>query len=80
MVYQSVRFRLVFPNRGADLDLQSFDGRTALHEAAEGGHLEIVHKLLQNEANPLVCAGEHRPYDLAVNQDHRDVRIQYNDS
>ena len=62
-----------FLNRGSKVGLQSFDERTALHEAAEGGHLEIVHKLLQNGADPLVCAGGHRPYDLAISQGHTEV-------
>ena len=51
--------------RGANVTLQSKDGRTALHEAAEGDHLEIVHELLENGANPLVSAEGYRPHDLA---------------
>lgn len=62
--------------RGANVDIQSFDGRTALHEAAEGGHLEIVRNLLQNKANPLVHSGQHRPHDLAASHGHREVAMQ----
>lgn len=61
--------------RGAKVNLQSNDGRTALHEAAEGGHLEIVNSLLQNGANPFMFAGEYTPLDLASKVVHnRPVR------
>ena len=74
-IYSSLKY--ISNCRGADISLQSFNGRTALHEAAEGGHLEIVHTLLEHKADPLVCSGEHRPYDLAISKDHRQVYSMY---
>jgi len=35
-----------------DVNYQSFDGKTALHIAAAGGHLNCLKALLEHGANP----------------------------
>jgi ankyrin repeat protein len=45
---EAIRFLL---DHGADLDIRTFDGRTALHVAAAEGRTEHVHMLLEAGAN-----------------------------
>ena len=47
---------------GIDVNSSAFDGRTALHLAANEGRLEVVNYLLSAKANPNVvdrCGGNH---------------------
>lgn len=53
--------------RGHDINAQSENGYTALHAAAENGHLDVLRLLLQCGANTnaQVSSGE-TPLDLAL--------------
>ena len=56
------------------MDVQNSSGSTALHEAAEGGFLEISELLLESGAHVLLRNKlDLTPLDLALSQCHKEV-------
>lgn len=45
-----------FADRGAEVNSETREGVTPLHDAVERGDLEIVELLLKNNASPLIKA------------------------
>lgn len=62
---------------GANVDDDSASQRTALHEATEGGHIDIAEFLLkQSEVDPTVRdSADHTPYDIAYTKKNEEVSI-----
>ena len=52
-------------DNGADVNAVDARGFTALHRAAEKGHIELVKALLERGAAVSPRAGEHTPLSLA---------------
>ena len=66
--------------RGAKIDVRSYEGRTALHEAIlkDQDDFRTVQVLLEKGADPLLPTGVYRPHDLAMLKGHKQVhRIYY---
>ena len=60
---------------GANVEDDNSDQRTALHEATEGEHVDIIELLLkQTEANPAIHdAKENTAYDIAYMKKNEEV-------
>jgi ankyrin repeat protein len=59
---------------GADVNLATHDGWTALHKASNNGHFEIVKLLLDKGANRYAKYQDgNLPIDLAVKTGHTDI-------
>ena len=57
-----------------DVNAHGRDGYTALHAAAENGHIPVLRFLLQHgaEVNPYLLSGQ-TPLDLALTADRQDA-------
>ena len=60
-------------NAAADVNIQNSDGHTALHHAADKGHLAVCKILLASGAQASVIATGNTPLDLAQHNDHHKV-------
>ena len=61
-------------HRGADVRPFSSDGRTALHEAAQGGHHQVVELLVRKGADVMAMDdSDSTPYDMAFRNNHVQV-------
>jgi ankyrin repeat protein len=59
---------------GMDLDTQNLYGQTPLHLAAQHGHVQVVERLLKNEADPKIKAQfDKTPLHLAAQHGHVQV-------
>ncbi|HLH52852.1 MAG TPA: ankyrin repeat domain-containing protein [Verrucomicrobiae bacterium] len=59
--------------RGADVNATDLRGFTALHRAAELGHLEMAKSLLNHGARPNMMAEGSSPLSLAEMRKHSEV-------
>ena len=60
--------------RGAEVDQEGPNQRTALHEAAHSGHVRVAEILVNNGADPVARDdGDSTPYDLAFQNGHKEV-------
>ncbi|MSR56336.1 MAG: ankyrin repeat domain-containing protein [Planctomycetaceae bacterium] len=69
---------LVRARLDADADLANFmDGRTsALHEAARGGHVEVIQLLLERGADPKLCDGDGKlPQEIAAERNYPNAAL-----
>ena len=57
----------------ADVNKQDNRGFTALHRAAEMGHIEIVKELLQNGAKKEIEAEGHTALSLAKARNNKEI-------
>jgi len=61
-------------NAKYDLNLSDYDGRAAMHLAAENGHLEVIEFLFANGAKiDLVDNFGNTPYEIAKNHNHVQI-------
>ena len=64
--------------RGAEVDQEGPDQRTALHEAACSGHVRVAEILVNNGADPVARDdSDCTPHDLAFQNDHKEVMHHY---
>ena len=62
------------PHSGADVRLFSSNGSTPLHEAARGGHHQVVELLVRKGADITALDDlDATPYDLAFRNNHTQV-------